>query len=607
MNSHTSTNPLTSSSSPTTTSNNITTSPSHPTAGIMTSSTPLLKDSHSTTPSSSNKILLQENHLKIYYKSSQIHLLVTTEEVILFKHGSTVTNDVEDGGLLPTENNNKNVLLRFSHTDLIGGTYKLLQKRQGGGGGGGGGGKKEMNTVHQFSLHYYPVKKTSCFTSCCCSGGSNQEKQRYYNEVKLYVYNTEEERLDQWKEIFYRVAIPPDYDNPNPSSYTGSTLIPSTLLPSSTTTTTTTSTLPSSTSPTNNKKAVLVFVNPVSGKRVALKMYRTYVEPMLQQANMKIELIITTHAFHAKEYVMAAEGMKLVENYSTILTVGGDGILFEVINGIALRSSGDGMAILQQLPIVPIPGGTGNGISKSILFMIQEDPSPLNAVFNVIKGKSYPMDLSQVITEKDGKTHYAFLMLSWGIISDIDIHSERLRFLGDLRLTLYGIYFAFARRIYHGKLKMKLVTTPTITDPKILKSKVSINKILPSDTILEDGWVLLDADFTMVSIVQTSHLATSVYFGPGVRLDDGVFTVYVGHRLSHLQLANVLLSMDSGGHIYSQAIRIFQCTEYILEPVSMNGIYSLDGEVVEYGTIHGTVLPSAARVRLIQPPGGVEK
>ncbi len=39
-----------------------------------------------------------------------------------------------------------------------------------------------------------------------------------------------------------------------------------------------------------------------------------------------------------------------------------------------------------------------------------------------------------------------FLSLGWGLISDIDIESERLRYLGNLRFTLWGLH-----RIAHPK------------------------------------------------------------------------------------------------------------------------------------------------------------
>lgn len=47
------------------------------------------------------------------------------------------------------------------------------------------------------------------------------------------------------------------------------------------------------------------------------------------------------------------------------------------------------------------------------------------------------------------KKVYAFLNLSWGIISDIDLESEKIRCFGTMRFTCFGFYlWAWQRNIY---------------------------------------------------------------------------------------------------------------------------------------------------------------
>lgn len=45
-----------------------------------------------------------------------------------------------------------------------------------------------------------------------------------------------------------------------------------------------------------------------------------------------------------------------------------------------------------------------------------------------------------------------FLSLTWCIISDIDINSEVLRWMGSTRFTIYGVYRLMRVRHYQGKL-----------------------------------------------------------------------------------------------------------------------------------------------------------
>ena len=52
----------------------------------------------------------------------------------------------------------------------------------------------------------------------------------------------------------------------------------------------------------------------------------------------------------------------------------------------------------------------------------------------IAKGKTAWMDLSLYQTRSS--TYLSFLTFSWGIVADIDIESEAVRFLGSLRMDV---------------------------------------------------------------------------------------------------------------------------------------------------------------------------
>ena len=79
---------------------------------------------------------------------------------------------------------------------------------------------------------------------------------------------------------------------------------------------------------------------------------------------------------------------------SVVVIIGGDGLVFEVISGLMTRE--DSKYFLTKLSFAPIPGGSGNGLIKSILHESNELYSPENAIYVAIRGKSSPLDLSQV-------------------------------------------------------------------------------------------------------------------------------------------------------------------------------------------------------------------
>jgi sphingosine kinase len=105
-----------------------------------------------------------------------------------------------------------------------------------------------------------------------------------------------------------------------------------------------------------------------------------------------------------------------VDKYDTFATLSGDGLMFELLNGLMLRP--DWQKALQR-PLGFIPSGSGNGMSRVV-----EAPNVLAATLAVIKGKSLPLDLISY-RQKTGELFYGFLMFAWGLVADIDIESEK--------------------------------------------------------------------------------------------------------------------------------------------------------------------------------------
>jgi sphingosine kinase len=326
----------------------------------------------------------------------------------------------------------------------------------------------------------------------------------------------------------------------------------------------------------------LIFVNPVSGKRTALREYERTVKPMMAEAGADVKLIVTQYANHAREYVRDFDPSK----YDAIITIGGDGMYYEVLNGIFSRP--DGLDILKSLPLMPIPGGTGNGLVKSILYETDEDYSVTNATFAALRGTPAPMDISYVYTRT--QSHYSFLLLGWGLVSDIDILSETMRCIGEPRIYIAAVYFILRKRQYRGRISV--YTGHTDPEAPALTELPAISEPLePSN-----HWTVIEGNFVLVWIVQTSHCTASMLSGPGVTMDDGLFTIYVIQDIGTIDLALLLLSFDNGGHENHPRVKTYKTTAYRLEPLTDKGIFTLDGEVVEYGPIQGIMKPGLGRV-----------
>lgn len=85
----------------------------------------------------------------------------------------------------------------------------------------------------------------------------------------------------------------------------------------------------------------------------------------------------TTHKNHAVEIV---ENSSL--DYDAVVVVSGDGLIHEVFNGFLKHAQSDRAFCI---PIVPIPAGSGNGLSLNLLGL-QDGLDPRAAALNVLKG-----------------------------------------------------------------------------------------------------------------------------------------------------------------------------------------------------------------------------
>jgi sphingosine kinase len=72
------------------------------------------------------------------------------------------------------------------------------------------------------------------------------------------------------------------------------------------------------------------------------------------------------------------------------------------------------------------------------------------AVFATIGGQTYELDICTVDTPND--RYFSFLSLTWGIISDVDIESEKHRYLGNARFTVGALIRIMGLRTYRGRL-----------------------------------------------------------------------------------------------------------------------------------------------------------
>ncbi|KAI5935975.1 sphingosine kinase 2 isoform X4 [Manis javanica] len=194
---------------------------------------------------------------------------------------------------------------------------------------------------------------------------------------------------------------------------------------------------------------LLLLVNPFGGRGLAWQWCKNHVLPMISEAGLSFNLIQTERHNHARELV---RGLSLSE-WDSIITVSGDGLLYEVLNGLLERPDWEEAV---KMPVGILPCGSGNALAGAVNQHGGFEPALgvdllLNCSLLLCRGGSCPLDLLSV-TLASGSRCFSFLSVAWGFVSDVDIQSERFRALGSARFTLGTVLSLAALHTYRGRL-----------------------------------------------------------------------------------------------------------------------------------------------------------
>ncbi|KAJ7201988.1 hypothetical protein O6H91_Y491500 [Diphasiastrum complanatum] len=340
-------------------------------------------------------------------------------------------------------------------------------------------------------------------------------------------------------------------------------------------------------------KRLLLLVNPFSGKKGAQSVYKAVVEPLLKAAGIHITLRETKFQRHAEELVKSLN----LTQFDGIVCVSGDGILVEsftqVLNGLMKREDWE-QAIKTPLGIVP--AGTGNGMAKSLLDAAGEPCDASNATFAVIRGHTQSLDVAKVV--QGNVIFHSLLLLTWGFIADVDIESEKFRWLGSLRLDFYTLLRIMWLRHYDGKLAYLPAPgyeetgrpyTGELHSEAEVKSEGNHSDIRHKNGKYTSDWRYMDGAFIMVSLQNVPWASQDFLAAPFAKFSDGCLDMIILRDCPQWTLLNLLMTMQNGNSVKSKYLEYVKVKAFRLSPGGrigsdvQGGYIDLDGEVVARG------------------------
>ncbi|TGO22818.1 hypothetical protein BPAE_0154g00290 [Botrytis paeoniae] len=350
------------------------------------------------------------------------------------------------------------------------------------------------------------------------------------------------------------------------------------------------------------QKRVKVIINPKSGKGQSEKIYAKDVAPIFDAAHLSIDVTVTKASREATDIVEKLD----IEAYDVIICCSGDGLPFEVFNGLGKRK--DAKRALSKMAIAHIPCGSGNGLHCSLHGNIR---STSIAALSIVKGIRTPLDLISVTQGEE--RHLSFLSQALGIVAEFDLGTEHLRWMGGTRFVYGFVMKSLQKKIFPCDIAVKVVTDDKedikrryreamevgSTPEESLRENGSLESGLPelkygnSSDPLPQGWEVEQHDnLGSFYCGNMSWMGADVDYFPAALPNDGCMDMVTidYSNLSRLQALQLMPAVESGKFFGLPYVNYRKVEAYRITPKNQSdGYISIDGERVPFGPFQAEV------------------
>jgi len=275
---------------------------------------------------------------------------------------------------------------------------------------------------------------------------------------------------------------------------------------------------------------ILLIFNPQAGHGRA-KDKLTKVVNYFKEKSLEIELKLTDYPNNACEIVRDAD----LSKYDGLVACGGDGTLYEVINGY-YQNKGE-----KKIPIGIVPLGTGNAFARDLGLTNILWKESIDIIANQ---KTRLVDVGKYKCE--GKNFYFLNILGLGFVTDVSETARKLKAFGNISYT-FGVLF---RTIF---LKTDL-----------LNFEIDEKKF--------------ERECTFVEISNTRYTANFL-MAPDAEIDDGFLDVIIASKLSRIKLLQSFPKIFTGKHIEMPEIEVFKAKKLKINS-STKKLLAPDGELL---------------------------
>jgi diacylglycerol kinase (ATP) len=269
----------------------------------------------------------------------------------------------------------------------------------------------------------------------------------------------------------------------------------------------------------------LVIWNPIAGNGASAKLW-PLIEPALREGGWVFDVARTQAPLHA---IRLAEQAKR-DGYETIIAVGGDGIIHEVVNGLMRATNEEPNCKLGVIPV-----GSGNDFSKMVNLRALDWQTAVQRIF---AGNTVWFDVGKVIGDKpavglEAGAYYFVNSFDTGFGAQVSKHTH-IKFLTGTAMYMVAI------------LK-------TLIDYQVPRLHIEF----------ADGKII-DQTSTITAVMIGRCFGSGFWIAPTAHVDDGLFDVYIADGLGRIGILGLLPRVMKGTHVGDPRIKNFQTPRLVI-------------------------------------------
>ncbi len=293
--------------------------------------------------------------------------------------------------------------------------------------------------------------------------------------------------------------------------------------------------------------AFLCVFNPSAGNEASVQA-KNELEILFKKNQIKADWFVSEYPHHVQDL----NTYKNIENYEAIISIGGDGTLYDIVNA-QMKLNPE-----KRIPIGIIPAGTGNSVYMDI---VGREQNTEKALKTILSGRTMKID---VLKAKNSLSSFYFInILGFGFTTEVTQRAIRLKSLGK---------HAYSLAIFMKLLGLKSYNLQ-------MHKKETVHQMKN----------------TFVSILNTRFAGGNLLMAPNAKINDGLMDVIVVNDISRIDLIRTFPKIYDGTYIHSPHVQYFQ-TDRIKFTSTQPKILSPDGEITGKLPVEIEVIPKAISV-----------